>query len=307
MSCCPSIADARFYFVRCVAAATAALAFVSAFLVGCDGARQGGAGWDMGAMFAEHKEAPSGEEWTILCLEAHDLNHARNAKDLARALRQVRQLDGAKVRVEHNESVSRVFYGSYRRRLDPAEGKETFGPQVQRDLDLIRSLSAGRAHPFAAARLVPGPSETSADPGQPEWEIHHCPGTYTLQVGVFYNTPSFDQRKETAVRWVEELRNEGIEAYYHHGQVRSSVTVGSFGEEDVIRQRVGPRFSSSGVRIRYSDRVESLRRQERFKYNLENGHKIKRVLGATEGQTEEVYQRSFLIPVPKKKTPMPLR
>ena len=273
-----------------------ALACSLAVLIGCsDGSQKGGLGWDVGAIFAGHTSRHDGEEWTILCLEVTGENRVRTCDELAAALRRVPQLDPSKADIEHAGGVSKIRYGIYHRRLDAKREREGFGPEFLRDMQLIRSLAAGERFPFAAARVVPKPTP---NPGRPEWEITHCPGVYTLHVGVFYNTATFGKRKESATRWVEELRKEGVEAYYLHGQVRSSVTVGHFGEGDIIREQVGPRNNTANTRVRYSEKIQALRRQGRFKYNLENGHKVKRTTLTVDGPRES-YRESFVIPVPK--------
>ncbi|MBN1345984.1 MAG: hypothetical protein JXQ73_25055 [Phycisphaerae bacterium] len=270
-----------------------------AALIGCNQSGTGtGGGWTMPAMFAQHKQEAdgSGEQWTILCVEAHGSSHQKNCEALADGLRRVDQLSSDKVRVFHEPTVSRVYYGAYQRTLDDPGRGEHFGPEILRDLQLIRSLANGESYPFASARVIPKPTP---DPGLPEWEVSKCPGKLTLQIGVFYNTATFSRRKEAAAEWAKQLRDEGIEAYYHHGEARSSVTVGHFGDQDVIREQVGPKFASANTVVRYGDKVEAMRTQERFQYNLENGHKVKRIRNTPEGP-REVYQKSFLIHVPKR-------
>ncbi len=270
--------------------------------VGCmqDGSTAGK--WDMPAMFASHDASEAGQDhgeaWTILCVEAVDRQRKTNCDNLARGLRQVQQLDGKQVRVEHGDRASQLYYGTYYRKVDPATGREGFAGEVRHDLEVIRNLASGNAYPFSGARVVPKPTP---DPGRPEWHLSRCPTDYTLQIGVFYNTPTFGSRKQAAVDWVEKLRAEGIEAYYHHGEVRSSVCVGHFTADDVIRKQVGPKNRTINTWVRYSDRVEALRKQERFAYNLENGHKIKKIRRTPTG-LREVYLESFLLHVPKSPT-----
>lgn len=270
------------------------LACCIALAAGCSSEKDGG-GWKIKDMFAADNDKAGGDEWTILCLEARDPHHVRNCDGLVDALKKVAQLDPSKAGVVHGDDTSRVYYGSYFRKLDKESRRESFGPEMKRDLQLIRSLSGGGSQPFLSARVVIKPTP---DPGRAEWQVLKCPGKYTLQIGVFYNTATFAKRKDAAVAWVEQLRKDGVEAYYHHGEIRSSVAVGSFEETDVIRERVGPKFSSDGTRVRYGRRIEAYRQQEQYKYNLENGHKIKRIRKTMEG-LKETYQESFLIPVPR--------
>ncbi len=292
----PSIVDrqiTRFTLRRAMAAAGL---FAVLAPIGCQSSNKSGGIWDPGAMFASFKDKSEGEAWTILCLDARDKHHVQNADHLLSALKQVKGLDSSMASVAHEDNASKVYYGRYSRKVDAA-GRESFGADAVRDLQLIRSLAAGDAFPFATARYVPVPTP---DAGRPEWHVAKCPGVYTLQVGVFYDTPTFSQRKEAAAQWVEQLRSEGVEAYYHHGEVRSSVMVGQFGVEDIIRERNGPANNSLNMRTRYSQKVETLRNQQEFRYNLENGFKIKRTIVTPNGP-RGVYQESFLVPVPGKK------
>lgn len=300
----------------------ACLGFVLAGLAGCvDDGRKLGDGWNVSAIFAGHDPRPVGQQWTLLCLEALDTNRVRNCDDLADALRRVSHLDASRVNVAHEDEVSKIYYGTYYRKYDdsgqPIEpgqqivpdmkviGSERFGPEVTRDLRIIRSLAAGNSYPFIGARIVPKPSP---DVGRPEWELSQCPGKYSLQVAVFYNTIMFGERKLAAAQYAEQLRGEGFEAYYHHGPTRSSVSVGHFGEEDVIREKGKYKFTNLGNRVRYSERVQALRNQKngQFRCNLENGYEVRRIARVrprtnTDLGLEEVVQESFLIPVPKKK------
>jgi hypothetical protein len=270
--------------------------FVTVAGPGC--MREGSSGekrWDPGSVFSGGGAKPSGEEWTILCIESREANRARTVELLLGALRQVNGIDARKARASNDEGVSRIWYGSYYRKVDAQTQRESFGPQAQQDLQLIRSLATGSAYPFAAARFVPVPTP---DPGKPEWDVRRCPGAYTLHIGVFYDTPTFTQHKQAAVEWVEQLRAEGHEAWYFHGVGRSSVMVGSFSPQDVTRDSKPPGQVGVQTPAHYSERVQLLRKQEQFKYNLENGHKVKRRIATLDGP-REVYQESFMIPVPK--------
>lgn len=264
--------------------------------VGCmqEGVNRGQS-WDPGAIFASANEKPEGEEWTILCVEMRDKDRVRHTETLVKGIRQVRELDSRKARLVHEDGVSRIYYGSYYRKIDTERGRDSFGPEVHDNLQFIRSLACGDSFPFAGARLVPVPTP---DPGRPEWHVSRCPGTYTLHVGVFYGTSTFAEYKQAAVQWVEQLRAEGLEAWYHHGEGRSSVMIGSFGPQDVIREQVGPKSVSQNTRVRFSERVEALRNQQEFRFNLENGCKVKRIVNTPEGP-KPIYQESFLIPVPQ--------
>ena len=85
---------------------------------------------------------------------------------------------------------------------------------------------------FAQAMVVPLPGE---DVGPPEWKLENAPGFYSVLVAVFYDVPdaNYVGRKDFAVQYCKQLRDQGREAYYHHGPNRSGVTVGSFPESAI--------------------------------------------------------------------------
>ena len=114
-----------------------------------------------------------------------------------------------------------------------------------------------------------------------------------MQVGVTYNTERLHNYKQAAVEWVKALRADGNEAYYYHNpnKARSSICVGTFGDDALV--------DSGDGRTRYSDAVRALRDQGDFKYNLENGHKIyKRARNSDTGEIERLPNWSFLVKTP---------
>ncbi|MFW6155031.1 MAG: hypothetical protein ACOC95_07445 [Planctomycetota bacterium] len=103
--------------------------------------------------------------------------------------------------------------------------------------DARPTLERAKAHragtglaPFAGAiiTLVPGSGGASS-----AWDITACPGEYSLLIAVFEDRPEADPpyvgRQDYAMQYCRQLREQGYEAYYHHGPRSSSVTVGSFG------------------------------------------------------------------------------
>jgi hypothetical protein len=60
-------------------------------------------------------------------------------------------------------------------------------------------------------------------------------------VAVFYDEPdaNYVGRQQFAVDYCRQLRQEGEMAFYHHGPVRSMVSVGSFDESVVEKVREG--------------------------------------------------------------------
>jgi hypothetical protein len=225
--------------------------------------------------------------YTILCLEAGDPARVRNSEALAQMLRDVNGLDADAVELVHDRDVSRVYYGQYRRRWDK-NGVAQPEPAAQTMRDRIRSLSVGgqASYPFLMARIVPLPTETAET--SPQWELASCPGVYTLQIGVFYDAPpDFTQRREAAEQAVELLRERGYEAWYHHGDARSTIFVGSFDDSAVIEGRDGRQV--------YSQAVLNLQQAEPdFQYNTHNGRIAYRTVAG-----QRTAETSFLIRVPR--------
>jgi len=208
-----------------------------------------------------------GERWTIRCVRIHGPGHARQAEVLAQALRKVPQLSARNVRVVADAESSTLYYGEYYKVASPTTGLLAFPEEYQRDIELIRSLSYDQTStPFFTAQ--PELMDSGPVLGHSEWDIANARGTHTLMVAVFYNTPTFAQRREAAEEYVKLLREEGFTAYYCHEPVKSFVFVGDFTAEDIIRTPEGPRLGP---------RVEQLiaRREEEFRWFTENGHQLK--------------------------------
>ncbi|MFO0974162.1 MAG: hypothetical protein U1A27_12100 [Phycisphaerae bacterium] len=232
--------------------------------------------------------AAAGEEWTIECAVFRGEDHRRNAETFANSLRAVRELHADQVVVEPGDGQSTLYYGLYRLSRDPKTDMIVFSPELQRDKNLIRSLSpAPDQFPFLTAKPVPRPEHNT---GPADWNLANARGAYTLQVGVTYNTAGFHERMAGAVEWVKDLRSRGFEAYYYHDprSAKSLVCVGLFDEGAV---RVGP-----DGRPQYSDAVRKLRAQAEFQYNLENGARVSTVQPDGSKRVNE----SFLVRVPQR-------
>jgi hypothetical protein len=137
---------------------------------------------------------------------------------------------------------------------------------------------------------MPQPVNQSDTGTYSPWHVSKAKGTHSLLIAVFYNTPTFDQRKEVAEQYVEMLREDNVPAYFHHEVVKSYVYVGDFSESDVTATPDG--------QWRYSARLEQMvqsRPDDEFKYLTENGHLRKR-----RGPTGEmIAPPSRLVPVPR--------
>jgi hypothetical protein len=226
-----------------------------------------------------------GEPWTILCLEAADPDHHNNTDALAAGLRNIRQLDSSKVHVEHEPHVSRIYYGRYRRVADRESGRMRLSERCTGDLRFIRSLRIAAANPFLYARPMPVPDPEAENP---EWDLRNAEGVYSLQICYCIDKPGFPNRRKGALAIVRKLREEGEEAYYYHGVVKSHVCVGTFGADALRRDRAG--------RTIYSQEVINVQnRREEFKYNTEWLQKVYRV----QPDGKRFVKRSFLMEIPR--------
>lgn len=194
-----------------------------------------------------------GQKWSIQCVELVGPEHRVLCDRLAASLRNTPGMRSSQVHSVHEDAKnrSRLCYGEYTRRTDPQTGKLHIPAKMAQELATIKNLTDPSGQRiFLGARMVPFPAP---DVGDPRWDIERAGGKYTLQVAVFYETDDFHERKQAAAEYAAQLRKQGFEAYYHHGETASEVTVGSFGED--LRDAA----------------PEVKRLREHFKYHLENG------------------------------------
>lgn len=259
--------------------------------------------WQQGSLagLGTDRQAGDRETWTIECAEFTGAGHGEAADSLATALKRVSGLRSDEVRVLQADDRSRIFYGSYDLQYVEAQVDGQghargdiiidLTSEVRTDLDFIRKLAMGDRYPFFAARPIPEPSP---DVGPPEWNLKNARGVYTLNVGVTYPTATMHDYKTAAVEWVKDLRGRGHEAYYYHdpNSAKSSICVGTFGEDALVDTGDG--------RTGYSDAVRRLReREEEFKFNLENGYKTFRIAADESGQRVKMPNWSFLVKIPR--------
>ncbi|NLX13977.1 MAG: hypothetical protein GXY44_10045 [Phycisphaerales bacterium] len=202
------------------------------------------------------------DRWTICCLRVSILDHEAICNQYADLLRRVRELDAGKVRVVSDATSSAVYYGEYTKISEPQTDRLIFPTQYQRDIELIRRLSSGNSTPFFGAQ--PELLERGDAPRHPQWSVFNASGQYTLHIAVFYNTGTFDQRREAAEQYVGALREAGFSAYFYHGMVKSHVFVGDFEEADIIHTPEG---------VHWGPRVEEFvsNNEAEFRHTTENG------------------------------------
>lgn len=205
---------------------------------------------------------PRGSMWTIQCLEFEGPHRVAQGEAVAETLRRTPGVRANEVFLhEGSGEITRLYYGAYRRPVDPKTGKRTHPEKLRRDLELLRQLGddAGRRY-FLRAIPVRMPMP---DVGNPEWNLANVTGAYSLQVAVFEPTDDFGEYKRAGADLCEFLRSKGYEAYYFHANVSSMVTVGVFDQDAVIVNSMG--------RTTYSPEVQALQRDELLKYNYING------------------------------------
>lgn len=286
---------------------SASLAGLLALLVvllvsGCETGSSGGGNGAAPTLFGP---APIEEPWAIRCITLNGPERFRYAKRYEELLKQVKELDPKLVQVFHDESSSTVYYGRYRRIWDPATGKATYEPDHQRDLQFIQTLafSDSSVWPFKLASMSALPVGGAE---RPEWELRNAKGVWSLQVAVFYNSEQMNSRKQAALEYCKILRDEGYEAYYHHGTANSSVTIGAFPREAIqtIQKDVGVDPATGESVLSVQSKIVDKRMldlQRKFPNNTENGHTFYEII--RDPQTGEVKQRiprtSFPVEIPK--------
>ncbi len=189
-----------------------------------------------------------------------------------------------------------IAYGRYPAPSDPA---------AQRDLERVRETVVNGARPFADAYLSPPPGDaykgsvSEFDLRNARTQFGDKRAKYTLQVGVYGennpNAPLPTRRELQEIRGAAELaaatlRREGEMAFYYHGPVRSTVTIGLFSDQDIDPRQPGGEAAS----------LRDLRK--RHPYNLLNGKGIKEILRGQvgpDGRPREKMQESRLVAVPE--------
>ena len=216
------------------------------------------------------KSSGRGPAWTILALELHGPTSARDARRFAETLKSTPGIRADDVFVHEDAHVARLYYGNYAWPEAKNGGRTPMPAPLRNDLAMLKQLGdpAGGRY-FLRAMPVRMPT---ANVGNPEWALTNAKGLYTLQVGVFEPAGDFTEYKEAAAEFCKLLREQGYEAYYHHTDAASMVTVGSFGREAIIQP---PRDKMPGPGAlavpTYAPAIIALQQKELLKYNLLNG------------------------------------
>lgn len=164
---------------------------------------------------------------------------------------------------------STVYLGRFR---DPRSEQATAA------LKRVRAAVVDGIKPFDEADLVPLSGGDAAS--LPENDLRNHTGKYALQIG-YYDLAAGVNFRKVAEDKVEQLREQGHNAYYYHGPNRSLIAIGPFTYDQA--------FVRSGQVDIYTAQV--LDAQRTFPHNLRNG------LAPVEGFTleEQGIQPSFLV------------
>lgn len=165
--------------------------------------------------------------------------------------------------------------------------------QAQRDLKRAKAWRDSRGLlPFAQALVMPLPAKQV---GPPEWNLQRTSGVFTVAVAEFYDVPeaSYVGRRDFAVQCCRELRSQGLEAYYHHGPLKSFVCVGSFPESSY------PSVNEGGTvkRVVRDQRIETL--LKRFPYLAVNGRQDIHVMETEPGKPARLATASYVMEIPR--------
>ncbi len=160
-----------------------------------------------------------GDSFTILLTVFTDADHVNRA--IASKQATGSSTGWKNLFVVHDAHSSALYMGTY-------SNAESATKDLNRVRSFVSTLPTGmKVKPFESANLTRMPGE---NPGKPEHDLNNGNGYYTVVVAHFYNSPEdgVANRRELAVKCVEQMRREGYEAYYLHGPSVSYVTVGSF-------------------------------------------------------------------------------
>jgi len=258
-----------------VAAATAVLA-----LAGC-----GDGGWQAWKPNAQSADSDAGApgRYTILLYADGEPGHAARMRHYKQAAEQ--DTGWEDLRVVHKQASSELFRGTY-----------SSTGAAQEDLkESKRYVAPAGVNVFARAIIVPLPGRHV---GPPEWDLTNARGAYTVAIAVFYDVPEADYvgRKQFAVDYCTQLRQEGKEAYYYHGPSQSTVTVMAFPETAIQMVTDGSRIRPKILDPRVTEVMDE------YEFLAVNGRKQKQtIINPKTGKAEWAYARSHPVHIPRKK------
>src|SRR5687768_10033206 len=264
--------------------------------------------------------APKDAQWTILCKVIRGADHVGRSKAMKDSLLKTTQLRDW--HLVHKEEESHLYYGYYKS-FDP---KTKDGARAQRERAQIDAMVDARNNrPFSQAVFT---QLAAPDPtAPPEWNLANASGDISLQIAAYTGSP---QRKEYAVEAVRAAREQGIEAYYFHGDTTSSVCIGSWprtaleGSSDIdvahldennpalvlppelqeqtnrrnIRNADGQQLEPVAPKMRATD-PSLIAAMRRFPEHAVNGEIMVKQVTDQRGRTVEQAAESFVVPIPR--------
>jgi hypothetical protein len=177
----------------------------------------------------------------------------------------------------HKEGHSELYRGKYKTQAsaikDLKEAKE------------YRSPANIVVYPQAIVLPLPG-----KEVGPPEWNLKNAEGDYTVVVANFYDVPEggYYGRKQHAVEYCRQLREQGELAFYHHGASQSAVSVGLFSEAEADALK----------KSRPSPKIQNI--IDRYKYLAVNGYSEKHWdKNPRTGQLEKMPSKPYVAHIPQ--------
>ncbi len=134
-----------------------------------------------------------------------------------------------------SESQSSLYFGYYRT-IDDAERDPKEVRRAQSDRRMVENMvdrEGGRRFPRSIFVSVNSPDPQAP----PDWNLANAPAGsfWSVQIGAYQGSP---ERKQYAVDAVRELRKNGKQAYFYHGDTISSVCIGLWPRSAVKEQDV---------------------------------------------------------------------
>ncbi len=264
---------------------------------------------------------PRDAQWTIYCQAIPGVAHVEQANAFKGELIKLTKMNDWYV--IHSEDESTLYYGFYRSINDPKDKKES--ERAQRDREKINALLDPQGnkifqHCFFVEVTAPDPT------APPEWDLRNAPGYWSVEIGVYKDSPA---RKQAAVDAVREARKAGIEAYYYHGPTASSVCIGSWPREAVreqdeqtaiahdptqdvlvlptpiagmnnveIRNREGQRVRALAPRTEIVDPSLLATMQKYPTHALNGAEVVQKAKDPASGEMKETKDSSLLVPIP---------
>ena len=152
--------------------------------------------------------------------------------------------------------------------------------------------------PFRRARFAHLPRQEKKKQiavGPPKWDLRRAPGNASLCIGSFIKAKDCKNPAADAVKLVKKLRDDGVEAWYYHGQYRSGVYVGHFNADwewvTTGKTRAGQLIRRLKL-VSHDPQFALLRKK--FPVYAQNGKIVTHILGK-----QQTYDASMLITIPK--------